>query len=46
VDPQNLTLTLSISSDGTLGQTPADYLGTPEKVRSTAAQLVSAIGSR
>ena len=26
VDPQNLTLTMSISNDGTLGQTPADYL--------------------
>jgi hypothetical protein len=26
VDPQNLTLTMSISADGTLGQTPADYL--------------------
>ena len=27
VDPQRLSLTLSISEDGTLGQTPADYLG-------------------
>ena len=26
VDPQNLTLTLSISNDGQLGQSPADYL--------------------
>ena len=26
VDPQRLELTLSISNDGTLGQTPADYL--------------------
>ena len=27
VDPQRLSLTLSISEDGTLGQTPSDYLG-------------------
>lgn len=26
VDPQNLTLTISISNDGRLGQSPADYL--------------------
>lgn len=40
VDPQNLTLTMSISTDGTLGQTPADYLApvfrTPGSNRGTA----------
>ena len=36
IDPEQLSMTLSISQDGTLGQTPADYLGRVVRVSSSS----------